>query len=33
MEINKLNNLFKEKMNNIINDLDKYILFYEKLDQ
>ena len=32
MEINKLNNLFKKNMNNIINDLDNYILLYENID-
>ena len=31
MEINKLNNLFVKNMNNIINDLDNYILLYENI--
>ena len=33
MEIKKLNNLYVNNMNNIINYLNKYILFYENLDK
>ena len=33
MEIQHLNNLYKNNMNTIINDLNKYILFYEKINR